>query len=78
MCIDYAATKRNIFATGRTVAGWSRLHGLNAASVGVFLIGKYVTSKPDSGIHAKIVAALDSDGFLVRLPDDDQGQEQAA
>jgi hypothetical protein len=75
MCIDYATTKKNIFATGRTIAGWSRLHGLNAASVGVFLIGEYKTKRPDSGVHAEIVSALEADGFLARTDDD---QEQAA
>jgi hypothetical protein len=42
----------------------------------VFLFGKYATKKPTEGIHGKIIAALEADGFLVRLPEDDQ--EQAA
>ena len=76
MRIDYASTKKNIFDTGRTIRGWSRTHNLNSASVGVFLAGLYVSSKPDIGVYARIVAALEADGFLVRLPDDDQ--ERAA
>jgi len=74
MKIDYQATKQNIFDTGRTVAGWSRLHGLNAKSVAVFLVGKFVTNNPGSGIYAQIVTALKEDGFLVQLPEDDHDQ----
>lgn len=76
MKIDYKATKEKLFATGRAITKWSRIHDLPPGTVAVVLNGRFVTNKPTEGVHGKIIAALDSDGFLVRLPDDDQ--EQAA
>lgn len=78
MAIDFTATKKKIFDTGRTLSGWSRVHGLPRGSVIAILNNNFATNRPTEGVYARVIAALDSDGFLVRLPDDDQGQEQAA
>lgn len=47
-------------------------------SLSAILNGKFVAKKPDSGVYGRVIAALEADGFLVRLPDDGQEQERAA
>ena len=78
MQIDMRLTKQAILSTGRTLAGWGRLHGLPRGSLSAILNGKFVAKKPDSGVYGRVIAALEADGFLVRLPDDGQEQERAA
>ncbi len=76
MKIDCKATKHNIIKTGRTLSGWGRVHNLPRGSVIAVLNNRFATTRPGEGVYARIVAALEADGFLVRLPDDDQ--ERAA
>lgn len=72
MKIDYLETKKNLFSTGRAITKWARVHGLHPGTVAVVLNGRYATNKPTEGVHGKIIAALEADGFLVRLPDDEE------
>lgn len=76
MQIDLRKTKKNLKSTGRTLAGWGRLHGIPRGTVVAILNGRFVAKHPDKGMYAHTIAALEADGFLVRLSDDDQ--ERAA
>lgn len=75
MNIDLTATKDALLATGRTISGWSRVHDLNPDTVKQFFYGKFVATSL-GGVYGRIVAALQSDGLLVKV--DEEGQSKAA
>ena len=70
MSIDLVATKARLLATGRTIAGWSRVHGLNAETVKMFLRGRFVSNNPKQGVYGSIVSALRKDKFLVMIQEE--------
>lgn len=76
MQIDFPTTKRNLLCTGRTLAGWGRVHGLPRGSVSAILNEKFVSKNPQKGVYAQVITALEKDGFLVLKSD--KGSEKAA
>jgi hypothetical protein len=74
---DLKATSRMFFRSGRHARPYARYRGLPEEGFARFIAMKYVPL-PGSEQEKLYIAALEDDGLLVRLPDDDQGQEQAA
>lgn len=78
MQIDFPLSKQAILKTGRTLAGWGRVHGLGRGSVTAILNGRFTSKNPDRGVYAAVIAALAKDGFLVTISETDDGQNKSA
>jgi len=72
---DLKATSRMFFTSGRHARPYARYRGLPEEGFARFIAMKYVPL-PGSEQERRYIQALEEDGLLVRLPEDDQ--EQAA